>query len=238
MVRARVRVRVKVRGLGLGYYFFFGLDVFSLFFFSLVHRRVIGTQKSHFDNTMLWGLPAQSMGKTTVRFQIILVILSIMHESLLQLSSWWSLHENNRAVRLSLWRFGWRSSTKNEHYGIVIHCTSNRCDYCWIKHGIQVCPDITWEREGGGRWSWLLVWTWFFPLFVFILDRKKNIDIWKRKFFWSRQGSASLSATHQPGFLPHHGPNSGVAKTNKASEREMNCLSSSSPFVLPHYTHE
>jgi hypothetical protein len=36
--------------------------------------------------------------------------------------------------------------------------------------------------------------------------------------------------------LAHHGPNSGLAKTNKASEREMSCHTSSAPFVLPHYT--
>jgi hypothetical protein len=35
--------------------------------------------------------------------------------------------------------------------------------------------------------------------------------------------------------LPHHGPNSGLAKT---TEREMKCHSSFSPFILPHYTHE
>jgi hypothetical protein len=79
---------------------------------------------------------------------------------------------------------------------------------------------------------------YFFASFVFILDREKNVDIW-RKCFWSRQGSTGLTATQQlVVVLPHHGPNSGLAKTNKASEREMNCHSSSSPFVLPHYTHE
>ncbi len=39
---------------------------------------------------------------------------------------------NNRCMRLSLWRFGRRSTAGNEHDDFVIHCTSNRCDYCWI----------------------------------------------------------------------------------------------------------
>jgi hypothetical protein len=44
-----------------------------------------------------------------------------------------------------------------------------------------------------------------------------------------------VNASQQAVVLPHHGPNSGLAETNKASEREMKCHSSSSPFVLPHY---
>jgi hypothetical protein len=48
----------------------------------------------------------------------------------------------------------------------------------------------------------------------------------------------STRSIRKKGALPHHGPSSGLAKTNKASEREMNCHNSSSSFVLPHYTHE
>jgi hypothetical protein len=71
--------------------------------------------------------------------------------------------------------------------------------------------------------------------FVCILKcetRQNYFDIWK-KILLPKKYQAS-AAPQQPVFLPHHGPNSGLAKTNKASEREMNCHSSSSPFFLPH----
>jgi hypothetical protein len=47
-----------------------------------------------------------------------------------------------------------------------------------------------------------------------------------------------VDAPQQVVVLPHRGPNSGLAETNKASEREMKCHTSSSPFVLPPSTHE
>jgi hypothetical protein len=48
----------------------------------------------------------------------------------------------------------------------------------------------------------------------------------------------STRSIHKKGALPHHGPSSGLAKTNKALERKMNCHRPSLPFVLPHHTHE
>jgi hypothetical protein len=69
--------------------------------------------------------------------------------------------------------------------------------------------------------------------FVCILKRETR----QKKISLPKKYQA-LSAPHQPVVLPHHEPNSGLAKTKKASEREMNCHSSSSPFVLPHCTHE
>jgi hypothetical protein len=51
--------------------------------------------------------------------------------------------------------------------------------------------------------------------FVCILKREtrqKYFDVWKKKL---------QRKIHQaPIVLPHHGPSSGLAKTNKASERE------------------
>jgi hypothetical protein len=75
--------------------------------------------------------------------------------------------------------------------------------------------------------------------FVCILKRETRqtyLDIWK-KIVLPKKYQAS-TALQQLVVLPHHGPNSGLAKTNKTSERDMSCHSSSSPFVLPHYTHE
>jgi hypothetical protein len=78
--------------------------------------------------------------------------------------------------------------------------------------------------------------------FVWILKREtrqNNLDLWKKIVLPKKyQASQQVSTERQPVALPHHGPNSGLVKTNKASEREMNCHSSSSPFVLPYYTNE
>jgi hypothetical protein len=54
----------------------------------------------------------------------------------------------------------------------------------------------------------------------------------------SQKRGLHVSALQQVAALPHHSPDSGLAKTYKASEREMNFHSSASSFVLPHYTHE
>ncbi len=48
----------------------------------------------------------------------------------------------NSPMRLPVWRFGWGQNTAHEHYGSVLHRTSNRGDDCWIEHGIQVCPAL------------------------------------------------------------------------------------------------
>jgi hypothetical protein len=53
----------------------------------------------------------------------------------------------------------------------------------------------------------------------------------------SQELGLHVNALQQVDVLPHHGPNSGLAKTNKAPERGMKFHSCSSPFVLPHYTH-
>jgi hypothetical protein len=76
--------------------------------------------------------------------------------------------------------------------------------------------------------------------FVCILKRETRqnyFDIWKKMLLPKKYQVST--APQQLVVLPHHGPNSGLAKTNKASERDMNRrISSSSPFVLPPYTHE
>ncbi len=48
----------------------------------------------------------------------------------------------NSSMRLPVWRFGWGRNTVQEHYGTVLHRTSNCGDDCWIEHGIQVCPTL------------------------------------------------------------------------------------------------
>ena len=62
--------------------------------------------------------------------------------------------------------------------------------------------------------------------------------VWGAAEVWSLCKSKVWRKSQQPvvlpDVLPHHGPNSGLAKTNKASERDMNCHSSSSHFVFPH----
>jgi hypothetical protein len=75
--------------------------------------------------------------------------------------------------------------------------------------------------------------------FVCILKREtrlKYFDIWKKSLLPKKYQAST--APQQLFVLPHHGPNSGLAKKNKASEREMHCHSSSLPCVLPHYSHE
>jgi hypothetical protein len=57
-------------------------------------------------------------------------------------------------------------------------------------------------------------------------SRQNYLNIWKKillpkKYQASQQAS---TARQQPFALPHHGPNSGLAKTNKASRRERNEL--------------
>jgi hypothetical protein len=73
--------------------------------------------------------------------------------------------------------------------------------------------------------------------FVCILKRetRQNYrDIWK-KILLPKKYQAS-TAPQQPVVFPHHGPNSGLAKTNKASERKIHCHSSYSTlcFATPH----
>jgi hypothetical protein len=79
-------------------------------------------------------------------------------------------------------------------------------------------------------------------LFVFLkrVTRQSNLDLWKKHLLPKKYQASHQASTErqQPIALPHHAPNSGLAKTNKASDREMNCHSSSSPFVSPHFTHE
>jgi hypothetical protein len=77
-----------------------------------------------------------------------------------------------------------------------------------------------------------------FPIFLAL-----HISLWLTIYtqVWKKKRSQKLglhaSARQQVVALPHHGPNSGLAKTNKALERDMNCHSSSSLFVLSQYTY-
>ncbi len=80
-------------------------------------------------------------------------------------------------------------------------------------------------------------WTFSIAHVLRLIFRQNYCGIWK-KILLPKKYERNVAAKIPSVFLPHHGPNSGLAKTKKASEREMNCHSSSSPFVLPHYTHE
>jgi hypothetical protein len=60
--------------------------------------------------------------------------------------------------------------------------------------------------------------------FVCILKRETRqtyLDIWKKNLL--RKKYQASTAPQQPVVLPRHGQNSGVAKTNKASGRDMDC---------------
>ncbi len=73
--------------------------------------------------------------------------------------------------------------------------------------------------------------------FICILKRETRqtyFDVWKNILLPKKYQAST--APQQLLILPHHGPNSGLVKTGKASERDMSCHCSSSPFVLPHYT--
>ncbi len=129
---------------------------------------------------------------------------------------------------LPVWRFSWGRNTAHERYGTVLHRASTCGDDCWIKHGIQVCPDIVCAAN-------IFYCACIKINFVCILKRETRqnyFDIWQKTLL--RKKYQSSTAPQQPVVLPHHGPNSGLAKTNKASERDMNCHSSSSPFVFPY----
>jgi hypothetical protein len=62
--------------------------------------------------------------------------------------------------------------------------------------------------------------------------RKNYFDVWKKTLL--PKNYQASTPVRQYVVLPHHGPNSGLTKTNKASEREMNCHGFFPPFVLPH----
>jgi hypothetical protein len=69
--------------------------------------------------------------------------------------------------------------------------------------------------------------------FVCILKRvtrQNYLDIWKKMLLPNKYQASTAPQVFV--VLPHHAPNSGLAETNKASERDMNCHSSSSPIVL------
>ena len=139
--------------------------------------------------------------------------------------------KNNRRMRLPVWRFGWGRITTRERYGAVLHRTSNCGDDCWIEHGIQVCPTLYAVN--------IFYCACVKISFVCILKREtrtKYFDTWKKNLFVRKKYQASTA--QQFVVLPHHGPNSGLAKTKKALEKELNCHSSSLPFVLLHCTHE
>jgi hypothetical protein len=57
--------------------------------------------------------------------------------------------------------------------------------------------------------------------------RQNYFDVWKNILLPKKHQAST--APQQLIVLPHHGPNSGLAKTNKASEKEMNFAT-----VLPH----
>ncbi len=70
--------------------------------------------------------------------------------------------------------------------------------------------------------------------FVCILKRETRqnyFDVWK-KILQPKKFQASTALVV---VLPHHGPNSGLAKTNKASERDIHCHRPSSLFVLANH---
>ena len=138
----------------------------------------------------------------------------------------------NRPMRLPVWRFGWGRNTAQERYGTVLHRASTCGDDCWIEHGTQVCPALYVQ----GIFSIACVIQIHFVCILKRETRQNYIDKWQKMLL--RKKYQSSTAPQQPVVLPHHGPNSGLAKTKKASEKELNCHSSSSPFVLLHCTHE
>ena len=198
--------------------------------FCLVPRHVIGAQKKSKSHFVVMDLISQD---AALPF-LCQVSVSIMSRSLPQppLRSPPINQKNNSPMRLPVWRFGWGWNTAHERYGTVLHRTSNCGDDCWIEHGLPVCPTL---------YAVNIFYCAFVKInFVCILKcetRTKYFDIWKKILFVRKKYQAS-TAPQQFVVLPHHGPNSGLAKTSKASEREMNCHSSSSPFVLPTYPHE
>ncbi len=129
-------------------------------------------------------------------------------------------------MRLPVWRFGSGRNTIQERYGTVLHRASTCGDNCWIEHGTQVCPALYVQ----GIFSIACVIQIHFVCILKRETRQNYIGVWKT--FLLPKKYQALIAPEQAVVLPHHGPNSGLAKTNKASEREMNCHSSSSPFCL------
>jgi hypothetical protein len=87
---------------------------------------------------------------------------------------------------------------------------------------------------GSHRWS-----AFGFPIFLaFHITFSLMIYTHALKKMRRQTLGLHVNALQQAVVLPHHGPNSGLAKTIKAPERDMKCHNSSPPFVLPHYTHE